>query len=584
MAGSVVRRRRKDALWLVAGGLVIGLVGLLVGLLGQSGEQVARMWVGAEVREDGSARITEVIDYDFAGADKHGIFRTVPLDARGDLTDVSVTMDGAKVPFRASGTLLTELVIGDPASTVTGTHRYRIEYTLRTLGNLERLAWDAVGTEWEVPIRQVEVHVVTPYALRSVLCAAGTYGSGDPCGTTRQPVPGQIDASHGGLDKGQGLTVYGTFTKAGGGGATLPAAPTGPAPSEAEGHLVQGWLWITGIALAAAVLVTGLLQFAGRARVRGADGSIRRMDAGRLARTVRPSGLPPTELGPAQAGILLTGQVRKNHLVAWLLGAGLDGHLRITGATRPVLRKADEEPADADELTRRVIGTLFANNRDVSLRKHNRKFAEAWKELEAGLKAWRQSDELELWVPGAERSRRVALFGGVLATVAGVVVLIFSAGGVLDTGTGWRVPTAIGAALAGGGLAAAVRSWELVARTARGSELWCQAEAYRLYLVGLDGWDGRDEDLLTAWAAGLGETTSWVLAAERATKKGGSARLAQPEYDHVRWQLGLYLPAATDSARSSSGGSGSSSSDSSYSGSSSSGVGGGSGGGGGGSW
>ncbi|MEI8411814.1 MULTISPECIES: DUF2207 domain-containing protein [unclassified Kribbella] len=580
MAGSVARRRKKDALWLVAGVLLIGLVGLLVGLLAQTGEQVARMWVGAEVRPDGSARITEVIDYDFAGKDKHGIYRTVPLDERGDLRDVSITMDGAEVPFRLNGSLVTEMVIGDPASTVTGTHRYRIEYTLRTLGNLERLAWDAVGTEWEVPIRRVEVHVATPYALRSVHCNAGSYGSGDPCATTQQPRPGQLDAGHGGLDKGQGLTVYGTFTEASGGGATLPEPPTGPAPAEPEGHLAQGWLWITGIAVLAALVIAELLRLAGRQRVRGG----RRMDLGKLARTVRPSSVPPAELGPAQGGILLTGQVRKNHLVAWLLGAALDGHLRITGATQPVLRRAVEEPGNADKLTERVVGTLFARNPDVSLRKYSKNFAEAWRELESGLNDWRLSDDMELWVPGAERARRVALIAGVLAAVAGVIVLIFTADGALDSGTAWRTPTAVGAALAGGGLAAVLRSWELRARTARGSELWCQAEAYRLYLAGLEGWDGRDEDLLTAWAAGLGETTSWTIEAERATKQGGSARQAQPEYDHVRWQLGLYLPMATDSARSASGGSGGSSSSSSYSGSSSSGVGGGSGGGGGGSW
>lgn len=575
MVGSVARRRKKDALWLVAGVLLIGLVGLLVGLLAQTGEQVARMWVGAEVHPDGSARITEVIDYDFAGKDKHGIYRTVPLDKRGDLRDVSITMDGAEVPFRLNGSLITEMVIGDPAATVTGTHRYRIEYTLRTLGNLERLAWDAVGTEWEVPIRRVEVHVATPYALRSVQCNAGSYGSGDPCATMRQPLPGQLDAAHGGLDKGQGLTVYGTFTEASGGGATLPEPPTGPAPAEPEGHLVQGWLWITGIALLAALVIAELLRLAGRQRVRGN----RRLDLGKLARTVRPSSVPPAELGPAQGGILLTGQVRKNHLVAWLLGAALDGHLRITGATRPVLRRALEGPGNADELTERVVGTLFARNPDVSLRKYNKNFAEAWRELKSGLNDWRLSDAMELWVPGAERARRVALIAGVLAAVAGVIVLILTADGALDSGTAWRTPTAVGAALAGGGLAAVLRSWELRARTARGSELWCRAEAYRLYLAGLEGWDGRDEDLLTAWAAGLGETTSWTIEAERATKQGGSA-----QYHHDRWKLGLYLPMATDSARSASGGSSGSSSSSSYSGSSSSGVGGGSGGGGGGSW
>ncbi|TCO34545.1 putative membrane protein DUF2207 [Kribbella steppae] len=588
MAGPVAKRRKQDAVLLLAGVIVVGLVGQLCAVLGQNGERVARMWVAADIRGDGTARITEVLDYDFAGENKHGIYRTVPQDSRGDLRDVSVTMDGAKVPFRVDQGRRARIVIGDPAATVTGTHRYRIEYTLPRLGDGEWLAWDAVGTEWEVPIGQVQVHLAAPYAMKSVLCVAGSSGSDDACAAMEQPLPGQLDATHGGLGKGQGMTLCGQITDSGGGGgARLPDPPTGPAPAERGGSVLLVWLWVTGIALAAAVVVAELLRLAGRERVQGADGRIRRMDIGRLARSVQPSAVPPAGIGPARGGILLTDRVRKHHLVGWLLGAGLDGYLRVTGVSHPVLRRSEVQPGGADKLTMDVLGALFAGNPNVSLRKYNRHFSNAWTKLRRGLRSWRRSGGDGLWVRGGEQLRLAALVCGALAIVAGVIVLIVTAGDIAAPGTTLRTPTAVGAALGGAGLAAMLRAWELRARTTHGSELWCQVEAYRRHLAGIDRWDGRDEDLLTAWAVALGETRAWLAAAERAadSSRSSSSRQTVPD-DHVRWQLAMYMPIAAHGARSHTGSSsGDSTSSGGYSGGGSSGgAGGGSGGGGGGSW
>jgi hypothetical protein len=416
MAGPVAKRRRRDAALLLAGVVLIGLTGLLSAVAGQSGERITRMWVAAEIRDDRSARITEVLDYDFAGAEKHGIYRIVPQDSQGEMRDVSVTMDGAEVPFRVDQSRLARIVIGDPAATVTGAHRYRIEYTLPRLGDREWLAWDAVGTEWEVPIEQVEVHLAAPYAMKSTRCVSGSVRSNDACATMEQPRPGQLDATQVSLDKGQGMTLYGEITQSGGGGgASVPDAPTGAATVEHGSSVLMGWLWITGIALAVAVVVAELMRLAGRERVRGTDGRVRRVDIGRLAASIQPSAVPPAGIGPAQGGILLTDQVRKRHLVGWLLGAGLDGHLRVTGVSHPVLRKSDERPRDADVLTTNVLATLFAKNPNVSLRKHNRQFSDAWSKLRRGLRAWRRSGGDGHWMPGGERLRVAALVCGTLA-------------------------------------------------------------------------------------------------------------------------------------------------------------------------
>ncbi|MCC3653728.1 DUF2207 domain-containing protein [Streptomyces sp. S07_1.15] len=591
MVGPVARRRRMDGVLLVVGVVLIGCVGLLGAVLGGTGERIGRMWVGAVMGPDGSARITEVIDYDFADEERHGIYRTVPQDEPGDMTDVAVTMDGETVPFRVKEGRRADIVIGDPEAMLTGTHRFRIEYTLPHLGTEETLAWDAVGAEWNVPVGRAEVHLAAPRTVNSTVCVAGRFRSDDDCERLEQPAPGRLDAAHSGLDAGQGLTLYGqlfTDTGASGSGA-LPPAPAGAAPAAERGDgVAAGWLWATGAALAAALAVAELLRLAGREGVRGADGRVRRVDIGRLARTVQPSSVPPDGLGPAQGGILLTDRVRKRHRVAWLLGAGLDGQLRITGLQRPVLRRVEQQPRGADELTRQVLAALFARNPNVKLGKYSKQFSEAWTMLSRGLRAWRRSGGDGLWVKGGEQLRLAALVGGASALAAGTIVLAVASGDVTAEGAAWRRPVTVGAALAGAGLAAVLRAWELRARTARGSELWCRTEAYRRHLAGLDHWDGRDADVLTAWAVALGETESWLAAAERAAAGAHSASSRPPfPDDHHRWQLAMYLPAAVGAAGSpgSTGGSGGSGPSDGYSGGGDSGgVGGGDGGGGGGSW
>jgi Predicted membrane protein (DUF2207) len=146
-----------------------------VGALGGNTERVTGMWVSARIADDGSARITEVIDYDFGIGlqDRHGIYRDVPGLSDHD-ADVTVTSDSAPAQFL----LLTDRIrIGDPDEQVYGRHRYRIEYTLHDVAPDGKLAWDAVGTGWQVDLDVVKVEVVAPFALDGVRCVQGAEGS-----------------------------------------------------------------------------------------------------------------------------------------------------------------------------------------------------------------------------------------------------------------------------------------------------------------------------------------------------------------------------------------------------------------------
>src|SRR5512145_2479935 len=88
---------------MAGGSLAVGVVALIGGVAGNT-ERVTRYWTAAELNADGSARVTEVIDYEFGAVaqDRHGIFRWVPgLDPAAAIEvsspdapdDVSVTSE-----------------------------------------------------------------------------------------------------------------------------------------------------------------------------------------------------------------------------------------------------------------------------------------------------------------------------------------------------------------------------------------------------------------------------------------------------------------------------------------------------------
>ena len=113
---------------------------------------------------------------------------------------------------------------------MTGRHRYVLTYTLDGVLSGNALAWDAVGTGWDVPIDDVRVHVSAPAELAQGRCSAGEPGSTESCDVERAE-PGHLVARVDGLDPGEGVTVSGTTGAALDGAPALPGPP-GPAPGE----------------------------------------------------------------------------------------------------------------------------------------------------------------------------------------------------------------------------------------------------------------------------------------------------------------------------------------------------------------
>ncbi len=187
-------------------------------------EAVSSVRVAIELRADGSAIVGESIAYDFGDTPHHGIFRDIQLQYKDelggtesiDVSDISVT-DDKNVPqhFETSESGGYEHIkIGDPDTTITGTHAYVISYTVRGVvgyfADHDELYWNATGDQWQVPIESAQVVVWTPVPSTSHACYEGPRSSTQSCDSNvRLDGTGRPIAlfTSGVLAPGSGLTI-----------------------------------------------------------------------------------------------------------------------------------------------------------------------------------------------------------------------------------------------------------------------------------------------------------------------------------------------------------------------------------------
>jgi len=562
------------------GVLATGGVAALGAAVGKP-ERVARMWVGATLSEEAAA-VTEVIDYDFGVQSRHGIYRTIPgLDVDAPVAVSSPTApDGIHQRRRdlSGNEPGVRLQIGDPDRTVTGTHRYRIDYEHTGLHDGGRLAWDAVGTAWEVGIGEVEVHVVAPWSFEDLQCSRGRSGDRGGCELT-QPEPGHLVAALDDLPSGHGVTIY---AQRGDDLAAAPALPVPPedAPEDPGTGVGPPALAAGAAALGAAAVTSRLVRRAGRERVgtggvadaawSEGDGSTSEvlLDHAELAAMATTEFAPPEGLTPAMGGVILTESVRPEHKVAWLIEMAIDGAIVLdeSGDDVRLVRSGEGRP-DSKEL----LDRMFGGRREVELGEYDPTFAAAWKDLGTVLASWKAQSGL--WDPAGNRRMVAARALGALAAVIGVIATGFAAAMAARHGAGWLPLVVPAAAVTAAGVAALVRSWELKVRTPRGSGLWLRVESFRRFLAGSEAHHAEEAAKrgvlreYTAWAVALGEIDRWQRAVDASTVTDTAAL----GYVHVAPAL-MASTARAATAPSSSGGGGGGS------------VGGGGGGGGGGSW
>lgn len=565
--------------------VVVGIAAVVAAAFAET-ERISGYWTAATIDPSGSARIVEVIDYDFGLTTRRGIFRDVP----GLAPDAAVSVTATDAP---DDTLLqdlggvTRIRIGNPDITISGRHRYTIEYGLDTLVAGDQVAWDAIGADWGVPISEARIHLAAPFELADLRCDQGGTGAIGGC-TARQVEPGHVVIEASGLDPQQGISIFAVRT------ATLPAAPPIPAPpSDAPADPGTGGvpplLVAFAVAAIAVVVTSPVVRRLGREEVYaggaadaafgpgpGATALVRRIDAEELGEMATIEFEPPHDLSATAGGIVLRERVETRHKIAWLLECAIREEVGLVGEgddLRLVRGPQPPHPAVAD-----TLDALFSGRTEIELGSYDARFAAGWSRLDTSLDEWWEHSGL--WHAEGHSRRVAAIVLGVIATVVGVGAVGIGAFLAARHGPAWLIAVGFGGAVAGAGLTAIIRSWELLVRTAHGSAIWLRVESFRRFIANSEVRHAEAAARMgllrqyTAWAVALDELDHWTDAVEgAAADPASSSNFSSRDLAFIALTPSFSsATASTFTAPSSSGGGGGG------------GVGGGGGGGGGGSW
>lgn len=155
----------------------IALFALTAALLAAPAQAEVIRSFHADVRllKDASLDVTETIVMDFEGAQKHGIYRIIPIRYKRpngyhtlDFKVLSVTNQKAQ-PWKR--TILKQgndinIKIGDPQRVISGVHTYRIRYVVRRAvtfsGDKAEVNWNVTGNEWPFKILRATVRFYPP--------------------------------------------------------------------------------------------------------------------------------------------------------------------------------------------------------------------------------------------------------------------------------------------------------------------------------------------------------------------------------------------------------------------------------------
>jgi len=532
-----------------------------------------------------------VIDYDFGPSPRRGIYRDIP-----DAVPDSISVFSPTAPddmLVTEGYWATEVRIGAPDVTIVGRHRYRIDYLL-PFDSVVRdglFSWDAVGTEWTVPISDVAVALTLAGGLDEPTCRRGQPWDESVCEFETTGAPGQFITTVDSLDTGDGVTLSGDLV-AGEAPTEFPVPPSFPISDPGTGILLP-FLAATAAAILGGLGGAAFARRVGRERVwsGGAadaafgderDGLVgTRIDEAALAELATIEFEPPRDTSAVEGGIVVEERVLDQHLSAWLLEAAIRGEIVITGTDEPVITRGT---APAHPHVHQVLDAMFGYRDQVTLDGYDKTFSKGWTRLRNELQDWFSG--AAHWDADGRKTRRWAIGLGILGGLGALALTVLATVFAAREGGSMTFAMVGFAALTGFAAGLVISASELLVRTEAGTALWLRVESFRRFLENSEArhvTEAAERGVLrhyTAWAVALGESRAWTDAVE-------AAAAADPDlgdritHDLAFVAVGSHIGRATSTtttAPASSGGGGWSGGG--FSGS----VGGGGGGGGGGSW
>jgi uncharacterized membrane protein len=336
-------------------------IGLCLSLPVLAQEVIDNFEVTININPDASITVSEKIDYNFGGEQKHGIYRDIPVKykARGGnynlrITDLAVTdAQGKPYLFEVLNKGKYKCIkIGDPQGNVTGKKEYIINYQVKRAINYffdhDELYWNVTGNEWLVPIGQSKAIIVLPGSINAeeitVDCFAGPTGSTNHCVSDRYVYSGQnmvnkLVFTDDKLKAGEGLTVVVGFPKG------IVAKPS---------FFDLAWEtfrdnWVLAIPFIT-FIVLFYLWFT-RGRDPKGRGTI-------IAQYQAPNGLTP-----AEAGTIIDEKAHKHDISAEIINLAIKGYLKINRIEGKGILKSDDyelhKLREGDDLVNKFESKLF---------------------------------------------------------------------------------------------------------------------------------------------------------------------------------------------------------------------------------
>jgi len=500
-----MRRRRWISVFLLLA-IVISTAGaLLVGPARYARVAVAEHISAYDVvlipNSDGELGVRETIAYDFGTNERHGIYRNIPVrDVWTDpyhrvwtLDHITVTQDGKKADVATDDDNGQKVIkVGDKDKTITGAHTYVLSYVVegaflpppstddpRTTIDL---AWDAIATEWAVPIDKATVTVASSTAM-PVSCVRGRTGATTSCG-----------AAAGASFTTTGLLAYEGVTV----DYRLPVGSISGLGPILRHNVTFPWIVTgskAGLGAGLLALLAGLVALGARWRRSGRDstyvgqitglapapGQAAVEQVGGTGGAISVAFTPPAGVRPAELSMLLNERVDLRAVTATLIDLAVNGFLTIEeidqgGHWRR--KKSDhrltrsEKPDDGlVPYEQRLLRGVFAAEQTLLLSEQENGFATISGETQSSIE--KRSVELG-WFPrkpSTTRTRWTALgallvVGGIVATVRGAEI-------------GWGA-TGVGVIVVG--IVCLAMSRAMPARTALGSAVRADGLAFRRYL------------------------------------------------------------------------------------------------------
>ncbi|WP_405058482.1 DUF2207 domain-containing protein [Kribbella sp. NBC_01505] len=336
----------------------LAMAGFALPASAASGDQVRAFTINHTVRPDGVLQVQETIAYHFGSTGRHGIYRDLIVrepyvtdrskDQKYDVSNIKVssptnapaTFDTETEKLHGDRDQILRIKIGDEDETVPGVEAtyvitYDVRGALRHFADHSELYWDATGSAWEAPIKQVTANVTVPQGVQQVECFTGRQGSTNNC-AGKSVVAGKGVFTAADLAQGQQLTIVAGI-KAGVVQNDAPIVVDPPNWLQRNGVNIPALIG-SGLVSLLALIVAGIYAATGNKDQRFAgmppgtfppDGIAAVPEKNDLDDDQIPVAFAPPRIPVAEAGLLIDAKANTTEVAATLIDMAVRGGVRI---------------------------------------------------------------------------------------------------------------------------------------------------------------------------------------------------------------------------------------------------------------